>query len=232
MTSLSNNTSSTVTSAATSTAKISTVQPTVPPVKIISNPISDAVGNIHHPDLHQTNSTSNQLLTTSIIRKPITSSTFDNINKTNNINYIATASTNPSSSTAATVTGISTAIPFSNDPSSDLIKISANLNNNINVLNNASSQLPNNLDPIESCTSYYSNNRTEVPKIHFVYGFIFFLLMHYFPYNFCPYSFYAHFSDRIIKNKGRSREMREAWENCFLTCQGAFFTLFFLNSFL
>lgn len=180
MTSLSNN-SSTVTSAATSTAKISTIQPSVksPTVKSISNPLSDTVGNIHHPELHQTNSTSNQLLTTSIIRKPITSSTFDNINKTNqnNINYIASAS-NPTSSTSNSSTaqqikqaGISTsshatltAIPILNDPSSDLIKHSANLNNNINVLNNASSQLPNNLDfdPNESCTSYYSNNRTEV----------------------------------------------------------------------
>jgi MAGUK p55 subfamily protein 5 len=182
VTSLSNN-SSTVTSAATSTAKISTIQPSVksPTVKSISNPISDTVGNIHHPELHQTNSTSNQLLTTSIIRKPITSSTFDNINKTNqnNINYIASASI-PTSSTSNSLTaqqikqaGISTssqalgtltAIPILNDPSSDLIKHSAILNNNINVLNNASSLLPNNLDfdPNESCTSYYSNNRTEV----------------------------------------------------------------------
>lgn len=141
-----------------------------PTVKSVSNPIADVVGNIHHPDLHSTNSTSNQLLTTSIIRKPITSSTFDNINKTNNINYIASASNNPSSSINNTTaqqikqTGISssTAIPLLNDPSSDLIKQnSANLNNNII----ASSQLPNNLDfdPNDSCTSYYSNNRTEVP---------------------------------------------------------------------
>ncbi|KAL7038973.1 hypothetical protein ACKWTF_009756 [Chironomus riparius] len=177
VTSLSNN-SSTVTSAAVSTAKISTIQPSVksPTVKSISNPLSDTVGNIHHPELHQTNSTSNQLLTTSIIRKPITSSTFDNINKTNqnNINYIASAS-NPTlnSLTAQQIkqAGISTssahgtltAIPILNDPSSELIKHSANINNNINVLNNASSLLPNNLDfdPNESCTSYYSNNRTE-----------------------------------------------------------------------
>lgn len=205
VTSLSNN-SSTVTSAATSTAKISTIQPSVksPTVKSISNPISDTVGNIHHPELHQTNSTSNQLLTTSIIRKPITSSTFDNINKTNqnNINYIASASI-PTSSTSNSLTahqikqaGISTssahgnltAIPLLNDPSSDLIKHSAILNNNINVLNNASSLLPNNLDfdPNESCTSYYSNNRTEVQiywmnfitLLFFDHLSLFFLLTH------------------------------------------------------
>lgn len=166
VTSLSNNT---VTSAATATAKINPQQQVKSPtVKSVSNPLFDVpptVGN--HPELHQSNSTSNQLLTTSIIRKPITSSstTVDN-NKTiqNNINYIASAS-NPSLTSAPTqVATPLTAIPLT-DPSSDLIKHSAILHNNVNVLNNASSsQLPNNLelDPIDSCTSYYSNNRTEV----------------------------------------------------------------------
>jgi hypothetical protein len=173
VTSLSNN-NSTVTSAATSTAKIS-VNPQIksPTVKSISNPISDTVGNNQHPELHQTNSTSNQLLTTSIIRKPITSTTFDNKTVQNNINYIATTS-NPSSSAAqqikqaglSTAQGTLTAIPLT-DPSSDLIKNSANLHNNINVLNNASSLLPNNVDfdpTIDGYlgTSYISNNRTEV----------------------------------------------------------------------
>lgn len=64
-----------------------------------------------------------------------------------------------------------TAIPLY-DPSSDLIKNSGskvasnniNFHNNINVLKNASGiQLPNDLDfdPIDGCTSYYSNNRTN-----------------------------------------------------------------------
>jgi hypothetical protein len=169
VTSLSSN-NSTVTSAAISTAKISAVQPPVksPTVKSISNPLCDTVGN--HPELHQTNSTSNQLLTTSIIRKPITSTTFDNINnKTvqNNINYLASASSNPSASSLAikqVAHGTTAAITFT-DPSSDLIKHSAILTNNINVLNSVSSQLPNNVDfdPNDGCTSYYSNNiRTEV----------------------------------------------------------------------
>lgn len=167
VTSLSNNT---VTSAATATAKITAnPQQSVksPTVKSVSNPLFDSSSTVGiHPELHQTNSTSNQLLTTSIIRKPITSSTVDN-NKTiqNNINYIASAS-NPSlvtSTSAQQITTLQTAIPLT-DPSSDLIKHSAILHNNVNVLNNASSQLPNNLelDPINSCTSYYSNNRTEV----------------------------------------------------------------------
>lgn len=163
VTSLSNNT---VTSAATATAKITAnpQQPVKSPtVKSVSNPLFDtspAVGN--HPELHQANSTSNQLLTTSIIRKPITSATVDNKTIQNNINYIASAS-NPSLSTSLTAPTPQTAIPLT-DPSSDLIKHSAILHNNVNVLNNASSQLPNNLelDPIDSCTSYYSNNRTEV----------------------------------------------------------------------
>lgn len=150
-------------------------------MKSISNP-GDSFGNNHqHPELHQTNSTSNQLLTTSIIRKPITSSTFDNKTVQNNINYIASAS-NPSSTTQhlpkqvagpSTAQTTLTAIPLY-DPSSELIKNSAsnvvnnnnsiNFHNNINVLNNASGiQLPNNLDfdPIDGCTSYYSNNRTN-----------------------------------------------------------------------
>jgi MAGUK p55 subfamily protein 5 len=173
VTSLSNNT---VTSAATATAKITAnpQQPVKSPtVKSVSNPLFDTSSTVgNHPELHQTNSTSNQLLTTSIIRKPITSSTVDN-NKTiqNNINYIASAS-NPSLSTSLSAqTQIATpltAIPLT-DPSSDLIKHSAILHNNVNVLNNASSQLPNNLElePIDSCTSYYSNNRTEV-LIYFI----------------------------------------------------------------
>lgn len=184
MTSLSGNSSSVVTSVAISTAKISNPQAKSPTVK--SNSIAgDTFGNSQqHPELHQTNSTSNQLLTTSIIRKPITSSTFDNKTVQNNINYIATASNpsltqhqlaskqvaGPSSTTAQSTL---TAIPLY-DPSSDLIKNSAsnvvnnnnsiNFHNNINVLNNANSnQLPNNLDfdPIDGCTSYYSNNRTN-----------------------------------------------------------------------
>ncbi|KAG5682216.1 hypothetical protein PVAND_011582 [Polypedilum vanderplanki] len=184
VTSLSNNNNSTVTSAATSTAKISTVHPPSiksPTVKSISNPLCETTGN--HPELHHTNSTSNQLqlLTTSIIRKPITSSsTFDNINnKTvqNNINYLASTSSIPSSTTSqqqiikqtsnASVThGTTTAAIPLTDPSSDLNKHSANLTNNINVINNnVSNQLPNNVDfdPNEGCTSYYhpNNNRTE-----------------------------------------------------------------------
>lgn len=148
-------------------------------MKSNSNP-GDSFGNNQHPELHQTNSTSNQLLTTSIIRQPITSSTFDNKTVQNNINYIASA-TNPSSTQQlpkqvagpSTAQGTLTAIPLY-DPSSDLIKHSAsnvvnnnnsiNFHNNINVLNNASgNQLPNNLDfdPIDGCTSYYSNNRTN-----------------------------------------------------------------------
>lgn len=183
MTSLSNN-NSTVTSAAISTAKISNPSVKSPTVKSISNPLSDTFGNNQnqHPELHQTNSTSNQLLTTSIIRKPITSSTFDNKTVQNNINYIASAS-NPSLSqqqqlqqfpnkqvAGPSATAHGTAIPLY-DPSSELIKNSAsnvvvNNNNSINfhVLNNANSnQLPNNLDfdPIDGCTSYYSNNRTN-----------------------------------------------------------------------
>lgn len=162
MTSLSNNT---VTSAATAIAKITPHQPVKSPtVKSVSNPLFDTSSTVgNHPELHQSNSTSNQLLTTSIIRKPITSTTVDN-NKTiqNNINYIASAS-NPSLSTSLSAPTSQTAIPLT-DPSSDLIKHSAILHNNVNVLNNASNQLPNNLelDPIDSCTSYYSNNRTEV----------------------------------------------------------------------
>lgn len=180
MTSLSSN-NSTVTSAAISTAKITNPQAKSPTVKSISNPLGESsFGNNQHPELHQTNSTSNQLLTTSIIRKPITSSTFDNKTLQNNINYIAPAS-NPSSSQQlikqvagpATAPGTLTAIPLY-DPSSDLIKDSAskvvnnnnsiNFHNNINVLSNASSnQLPNNLDfdPNDGCTSYYPNNRTN-----------------------------------------------------------------------
>lgn len=168
-----------MTSAAISTAKISNPQAKSPTVKSISNP-GESFGNIQHPELHQTNSTSNQLLTTSIIRKPITSSTFDNKTVQNNINYIASAS-NPSLTQqlpkqvagSSIAQGKLTAIPLY-DPSSELIKISAsnvvnnnnsiNFHNNINALNNASSnQLPNNLDfdPIDGCTSYYSNNRTN-----------------------------------------------------------------------
>lgn len=181
VTSLSSN-NSTITSAAISTAKISNPQAKSPTVKSFSSPGGESFGNNQHPELHQTNSTSNQLLTTSIIRKPITSSTFDNKTVQNNISYIASAS-NPSSTTIQQLTKqvagpstaqgtLSTAIPLY-DPSSDLIKNSAsnvvnnnssNFHNNINVLNNASSnQLPNNLDfdPIDGCTSYYSNNRTN-----------------------------------------------------------------------
>ena len=181
MTSLSSN-NSTVTSAAISTAKISYPPAKSPTVK--SNSIAGETfgNNQQHPELHQTNSTSNQLLTTSIIRKPITSSTFDNKTvQNNNINYIASAS-NPSltqqlskqvAGPSTTAQGTLTAIPLY-DPSSELIKNSAsnvvnnnnsiNFHNNINVLNNANSnQLPNNLDfdPIDGCTSYYSNNRTN-----------------------------------------------------------------------
>jgi hypothetical protein len=182
VTSLSNN-NSTVTSAAISTAKITNPPVKSPTVKSISNPLSDTFGNSQnlHPELHQSNSTSNQLLTTSIIRKPITSSTFDNKTVQNNINYIASAS-NPSLSQQqqlqypskqvagpSTAHGTLTAIPLY-DPSSELIKNSASNvvvnNNSINfqLLNNANSnQLPNNLDfdLNDSCTSYYSNNRTN-----------------------------------------------------------------------
>lgn len=181
MTSLSNN-NSTVTSAATSTAKISAIpQAKSPTVKSNSIAGTETFGNSQqHPELHQTNSTSNQLLTTSIIRKPITSSTFDNKTVQNNINYITPAS-NPSSTQQlsgklvagpSTAQGTLTAIPLY-DPSSELIKNSASnvvVNNsinfhNINVLNanSSSNQLPNNLDfdPNDGCTSYYSNNRTN-----------------------------------------------------------------------
>ena len=166
VTSLSNN--NTVTSAATAIAKIqpNPQQPVKSPtVKSISNPLSDtsSSGVAHHPELHQSNS--NQLLTTSIIRKPITSTTVDNKTIQNNINYKASAS-NPSSLTTLTaqpsISTTHTAIPLI-DSSSDLIKHSAILHNNVNVLNNASSsQLPVELDPIDNCTSYNSNNRTEV----------------------------------------------------------------------
>lgn len=188
VTSLSNSNNSTVTSAAISTAKISNPPAKSPTVKSFSNPLGESFGNNQHPELHQTNSTSNQLLTTSIIRKPITSSTFDNKSVQNNINYIASAA-NPSSALQpqqlqqlilskqvagpSTAQGTLTAIPLY-DPSSDLIKNSAsnvvvnnnnssNFHNNINVLNNASgNQLPNlDFDPIDGCTSYYSNNRTN-----------------------------------------------------------------------
>lgn len=177
MTSLSNNT---VSAATTSTAKINPLQPIKSPTtKSFSNPLCStetgavvaAAGNLH-PELQQSHSTSNQLLTTSIIRKPITSSsTFDNksTQNINNINHIASVSNNPSLTTVSS-SPLSyaqhqqhqickpTAIPLT-DPSS------ANLHNNINVLSNATiSQLPNNLDfvPNDGCTSYYSNNRTEV----------------------------------------------------------------------
>jgi hypothetical protein len=165
-----------VTSAAISTAKISNPLVKSPTVKSVSNPLSEtSFGNIQnqHSELHHTNSTSNQLLTTSIIRKPITSSTFDNKTVQNNINYIASAS-NPSlsqqqqlqypSKQATTGHGTLTAIY---DPSSELIKNSAsnvvvNNNNSINFpLNNANSnQLPNNLD-FDPIDGYYSNNRTN-----------------------------------------------------------------------
>lgn len=170
-----------MTSAAVSIAKISNPQAKCPTVKSISVPGGDSFGNIQHPELHQTNSTSTQLLTTSIIRKPITSSTFDNKTVQNNINYTAPTS-NPSLTQQLTkqvagpssiAQGTLTAIPLY-DPSSELIKNSAsnvvnnnnsiNFHNNINVLNNASgNQLPNILDfdPIDGCTSYYSNNRTN-----------------------------------------------------------------------
>ena len=178
VTSLSNN-NSTVTSAAISTSKISNSQAKSPTVKSISNP-GESFGNNQHSELHLTNSTSNQLLTTSIIRKPITSATFDNKTVQNNINYIASAS-NPSLTQQlskqvagpSTAQGTLTAIPLY-DPCSEIIKISAsnvgnnnnsiNFHNNINVLNNASgNHLPNNLDfdPIDGCTSYYSNIRTN-----------------------------------------------------------------------
>lgn len=180
VTSLSNN-NSTVTSAAISTAKISNSQVKNPTVKSISVP-GDSFGNNQHPELHQTNSTSNQYLTTSIIRKPITSSTIDNKTVQNSINFIGSV-THPSSIQqqlpkqiavgASLAPGTFTAIPLY-DPSSDLIKANAsnvvinnnttNFHNNINVLNNASgNQLPNTLDfdPIDGCTSYYSNNRTN-----------------------------------------------------------------------
>ena len=173
MTSLSNNNSSTVTSAAISTAKITHPPVKSPTVKSISNPLSETFGNNQnqHQELHQTNSTSNQLLTTSIIRKPITSSTFDNKTVQNNINYITSAS-HPSLSQQQLIkqvagpSGNLTAIPLY-DPSSELIKNSASNvvvnNNSINshVLNHANSnQLPNNLDFDSIDTSYYSNNRT------------------------------------------------------------------------
>lgn len=189
MTSLSNNTVST---AATSTAKINPLQPIKSPTtKSFSNPLSftetAAAGNfIQHPELQQSNSTSNQLLTTSIIRKPITSSsTFDNKTTLNNINHNPSLTTAASSSLSYAQQQLQickptplTAIPLT-DPSSDLIKHSAILHNNVNVLNNATiSQLPNNLDfdPNDGCTSYYSNNRTEVSSITFLntLSFLFF----------------------------------------------------------
>jgi hypothetical protein len=174
VTSLSNN-HSTVTSAATSTAKINPPAKS-PTVKSNSSP-GVPFGNTpsQHPELHQTNSTSNQLLTTSIIRKPITSSTFDNKTVQNNANYPSATHQQllpHQSKQVAGAHGTLTAIPLY-DPSSDLIKHSAsnvainnsiNFHNNINVLNNAGgNQLPNNLDfdPNDGCTSYYSNNRTN-----------------------------------------------------------------------
>lgn len=168
MTSLSNNTAV----ATTSTAKINVNQQQSiksPTVKSISNPLDSSAGNVNqHPELQQSNSTSNQLLTTSIIRKPITSTTFDNKTSQNNINYIASAS-NPTIATSITSQPLTShqvickSTPLT-DPCSDLIKNSANLHNNVNVLNNSTcSQLPNNLDfdPNDGCTSYYSNNRTD-----------------------------------------------------------------------
>lgn len=171
MTSLSNN-NSTVTSAAISTAKISSSQVKNPTVKSISVP-GEPFGNTQHPELHQTNSTSNQYLTTSIIRKPITSSSIDNKTVQNSINFIQQLPKQITGGVSAVAPGTFTAIPLY-DPSSDLIKTNAsnvvinnnttNFHNNINVLNNASgNQLPNTLDfdPIDGCTSYYSNNRTN-----------------------------------------------------------------------
>lgn len=192
VTSLSNN-NSTVTSASISTAPILNQPLKNPTVKSVSNP-SDLLGNNQnqHPELHLSNSTNNQLLTTSIIRKPITSSTFDNKSVQNNINYIANPSKIPTQQQLQQVTtakqvvvgplisapGTSTAIPLT-DPSSEIIKNCAsnvvnnnnsiNFHNNINVLNNANSnQLPNNVDfdPNDGCTSYFiNNNRTNEVSI-------------------------------------------------------------------
>lgn len=183
VTSLSNN-NSTVTSAAVTQARINAIPPAKSPtVKSFSNPIVDQFGNSstnyiqHHPELHQTNSTSNQVLTTSIIRKPITStSTFDN-------KSLSSASLQQhqiiggSSSSTQIVTQqqqLTTAIPLY-DPSSDLIKTiasnnivnnnnnSINFHNNINVLNNNAIGGGGGLADETSigCTSYYSNNRTN-----------------------------------------------------------------------
>jgi hypothetical protein len=180
VTSLSNN-NSTVTSAAVTQARINAVPPAKSPtVKSFSNPIVDQFGNSstnyiqHHPELHQTNSTSNQVLTTSIIRKPITSSsTFDN-------KSLSSASLQQhqiiggSSSSTQIVTQqqqqLTTAIPLY-DPSSDLIKSIAsnnnlvNNNNNINFHNNINALNNNAIGGLDEtsigCTSYYSNNRTN-----------------------------------------------------------------------
>lgn len=170
VTSLSNNTAV----ATTSTAKINVNQQQSiksPTVKSISNPLDSSVGNVNqHPELQQSNSTSNQLLTTSIIRKPITSTTFDNktSSQNNNINYIASASNSSLTSSSQLPPPPHQVISCKptplTDPCSDLIKNSANLHNNVNVLSNSTcSQLPNNLDfdPNDGCTSYYSNNRTD-----------------------------------------------------------------------
>jgi hypothetical protein len=196
VTSLSNN-NSTVTSAAVTQARINAIPPAKSPtVKSFSNPIVDQFGNnsatyIHHPELHQTNSSSNQVLTTSIIRKPITSSsTFDNKSLTSSSNIPSTIQHQISGGTQIVTQQQQqlTAIPLY-DPSSDLIKTiasnnvvnnnSINFHNNINVLNNINAtgvtgggnnnnihQLSNNLDfdsnaETIGCTSYYSNNRTN-----------------------------------------------------------------------
>jgi len=186
VTSLSNN-NNTVTSTSITTAKIPHQAPPInaksPTVKSISNPIGDAsLGNNNHhqhQELHQTNSTNVQSLTTSIIRKPITSATLDN--KT-------APPTNPSSSSIASVyqqqqlltsnkqvvagpsaatSSIAAAVVVAHDKQltainltdpSDLIKNSAsnvvnnnsiNFHNNINVLNNVSSVVD------------FANNRTN-----------------------------------------------------------------------
>jgi hypothetical protein len=159
VTSLSNNTAV----ATTSTAKINVNQQQSiksPTVKSISNPLDSSAGNVNqHSELQQSNSTSNQLLTTSIIRKPITSTTFDNKTSQNNINYIASSS-NLSLATSSSIASQPTPLT---DHCSDLIKNSANIHNNVNVLNNSTcSQLPKILDfdPNDGCT-YYSNNRTD-----------------------------------------------------------------------
>lgn len=111
---------------------------------------------VNHPEL-----LANPLLTTSIIRKPITStSIFDNktIQSQNNLHY-------------KQVLGQSSSVASSVDPCNELIKINSNVvnnnsisfHNNINLLNNnnANIPLPNNIDFELSDSIYHNSNEVK-----------------------------------------------------------------------